>query len=135
MASLSSRGRCFCIARNRFPVRRQLDSSFSNVFIGGLDRPLDASRRAFSGNFKSSTILVMMIAITPWLNTSSRLEDTGSYPIAHRASCYPKDITRHKLATRKQTSLDISSPADRRLLLTACSRWPLIMLSCSAVSG
>jgi hypothetical protein len=50
-------------------------------------------------------------------------------------SCYPKDITKHKLATRKQTSLDISRPADRRLLLTACSRWPLMALSCSAVSG
>ena len=53
----------------------------------------------------------------------------------HEASCYPKDIAKHKLAARKKTSLNASSAVDQRLLLIACRRCPSITLPCSAISG
>jgi hypothetical protein len=43
---------------------------------------------------------------------------------APEPSCYPKDIAKDKLATRKKTSLNTSSPVDRRLLCMACRRCP-----------
>jgi membrane protein len=48
---------------------------------------------------------------------------------------YPKDITKHKQAARKKTSLNTSSPVDQRLHLIACCRCPAMTLSRSAMSG
>src|SRR6478672_13838085 len=55
-----------------------------------------------------------------WLRQSSR--------------SYPKDITKHKLAARKKTSLITISPVDQRLHLIACCRCPSMTLSRSAMS-
>jgi hypothetical protein len=44
------------------------------------------------------------------------LSDPNIWP-RREPSCYPKDIAKHKLAARKKTSLNTSSPVDQRLLL------------------
>ena len=48
---------------------------------------------------------------------------------------YPKNITKHKLAARKKTSLNTSSPVDQRLHLITWCRCPSMTLSRSTMSG
>ena len=62
------------------------------------------------------------------------LRDPNIWP-RREPSSYPKDIAKHKLAARKKTSLNTSSPVDQRLLLIACCRCPSMTFSRSAMSG
>jgi hypothetical protein len=50
-------------------------------------------------------------------------------------SCYAMDIAKHKLAARKKTSENTSSPVDQPLLLIAWRRCRSMTLSRSGMSG
>jgi hypothetical protein len=61
------------------PVDPDIDEAQDITQEDGENR-LERFEMRLSGTFRSSTMMVMMIAITPSLNASSRLGDTRPYP-------------------------------------------------------